>query len=252
MAGVGVEVAERFAFCGIAGNLITYLTKVLHESIAKAAKNVNVWLDVTAILPLLGAFIVDAYVGRFKTILFASLIYILAGFGISAIAMGIALILFLLGRKLYRQEVPRGSSLTRIVQVFIAASRKQHLVKVNAGNSNSCEEGEDPMYPILPQTKQFKCLNKAAIANEIDLSSETKNNWRLCSTTQVEEAKLVLCLVPIWLSCLMYAVVFAQISTFFTKQGKHNEQKDHPRLPCTHSISSGGYRVGRDAHYTCL
>ncbi|KAF6163267.1 hypothetical protein GIB67_025131 [Kingdonia uniflora] len=312
---IGVEVAERFAFYGIAGNLITYLTKVLHESIAKAAKNVNIWLGVSAILPLLGAFIADAYVGRFKIILFASLIYILglvmltlsvsvipsrfrktsfflslylvaigegghkpcvqtfgadqfdedkaeekkakssffnwwyfgicggassamllvyyvqdyvgwqAGFGISAIAMGVALILFLLGRKLYRQEILRGSPLTRIVQVFIAASRKQHLVGVNDGNPNSCEEGEDPMPRILPQTKEFKCLNKAAIVDEIDASSVTKNNWRLCSTTQVEEAKLVLRLVPIWLSCLMYAVVFAQVSTFFTKQGSTMDRK---------------------------
>lgn len=37
--------------------------------------------------------------------------------------------------------------------------------------------------------------------------------------TQVEEVKLVLRLIPIWLSCVMFTVVQAQVHTFFTKQG---------------------------------
>lgn len=41
----------------------------------------------------------------------------------------------------------------------------------------------------------------------------------MCSINDVEEAKAVLRLIPIWATCLVYAVVFAQIQTFFTKQG---------------------------------
>lgn len=40
-----------------------------------------------------------------------------------------------------------------------------------------------------------------------------------CSPSEVEEAKAVLRLVPIWATTLIYAVVFAQVPTFFTKQG---------------------------------
>ncbi|KAL4309913.1 hypothetical protein GQ457_01G004450 [Hibiscus cannabinus] len=36
-----VEMAERFAFYGLAGNLITYLTKELDEPMSTAAKHVN-------------------------------------------------------------------------------------------------------------------------------------------------------------------------------------------------------------------
>ena len=72
-----VEMAERFAFYGLAGNLITYLTNNLSQPVATAAKNVNTWVGVSSIFPLLGAFIADSYLGRFKTILASSLLYFL-------------------------------------------------------------------------------------------------------------------------------------------------------------------------------
>ncbi|KAB2085759.1 hypothetical protein ES319_A05G420400v1 [Gossypium barbadense] len=72
-----VEMAERFAFYGLAGNLITYLTNNLGQPVAAAAKNVNTWVGVSAIFPLLGAFVADSYLGRFKTILASSSIYFL-------------------------------------------------------------------------------------------------------------------------------------------------------------------------------
>ncbi|POO00139.1 Proton-dependent oligopeptide transporter family, partial [Trema orientale] len=46
-----------------------------------------------------------------------------------------------------------------------------------------------------------------------------KEDDSVCSIAEVEEAKAVLRLVPIWGTCLVYGVVYAQGSTFFTKQG---------------------------------
>ena len=46
-----------------------------------------------------------------------------------------------------------------------------------------------------------------------------KEDDYVCCIADVEEAKAVLRLVPIWMTCFVYGMVFAQSSTFFTKQG---------------------------------
>ncbi|KAL3719120.1 hypothetical protein ACJRO7_004121 [Eucalyptus globulus] len=309
-----VEVAERFAYYGLAGNLMMYLTNHLGESLAGAAQDVNMWVGVSAIFPLVGAFVADSYMGRLRTIIISSLIYLVGmifltlsvsvipishrkstfftalyiiavgegghkpcvqtfaadqfdeglpdekmakssffnwwylgitagattavflipylqehvawsvGFGLLAgmVAMGLAI--FLMGLKIYRRQGPLGSPFTRVAQVFVAAARKWHVEK-EAGEGRGSDmyyNGEDEQRTAggrcLVHTPQFRALDKAAVIDAVDAASKTRNPWRLCTVTQVEEAKLILRLTPIWFFCLMFTVVQAQMHTFFTKQ----------------------------------
>ena len=57
-------------------------------------------------------------------------------------------------------------------------------------------------------------LNKALLAPD-----SSKEDGKVCSVSDVEEAKSVLRLFPIWASCLVFAILIAQPPTFFTKQG---------------------------------
>ncbi|OMO87185.1 Proton-dependent oligopeptide transporter family [Corchorus olitorius] len=316
-----VEMAERFAFYGLAGNLITYLTNNLGQPVATAAKNVNTWVGVSAIFPLVGAFIADSYFGRFKTILASSFIYFLgmvllslsvsvipehsrkavfftalyilaigegghkpcvqtfaadqfdennpeekaakssffnwwylgivtgasvaivvviylqdnvswtAGFGVLAGSLAVALAIFLIGIKKYRKQRPTGSPFTTMAQVFVAAVKKWRVSETHGGRGICYEDdrGGDHIQgqtrgSNLIRTKQFRFLDKAMIIDNKDAMSKTRDPWRLCSLNQVEEVKLVLRLIPIWLGCLMFCAVITQLHTFFTKQGSTMER----------------------------
>ncbi|KAM1018349.1 hypothetical protein FF1_039838 [Malus domestica] len=310
-----VEVAQQFAFYGLASNLIMYLTDVLDQPLATAAKNVNTWLGVSSVFPVVGAFLADSYFGRFKTIVFSVTIYFLGmvlltlsvsvipsqsrramffvalyilsvaqggqkpcvqtfaadqfdentpeeikvkssffnwwylglvfgatsatlgvvylqdnvgwglGFGILAGVLVLSLVSFLVGTKRYRKQRPPGSPFTTVAQVLVAAARKWHVIEtLNCeGVYYGDEKGEAMLQRqsqplVLARTNQLRCLDKAMIIDEQDASTKTRNPWRLCSLNQVEEVKLVLRLIPIWLSCLMFGVIQAQLHTFFTKQ----------------------------------
>lgn len=75
-----IEFAERLSYYGLTTSLILYLIKVIHMDLETAAKNVNYWNGVTTFMSLLGAFIADAYLGRYLTVLISSSIYVLVMF----------------------------------------------------------------------------------------------------------------------------------------------------------------------------
>lgn len=71
------EVAERLAFFAIQVNMVSFLVSQMHESLPDAAAHVTAWIGAAFIFTLLGAFLADAYLGRFRTIIIFSLIYAL-------------------------------------------------------------------------------------------------------------------------------------------------------------------------------
>lgn len=130
------------------------------------------------------------------------------GFGIPCVAMIIALLVFMLGTVTYRFNIQqRGKSpFLRIGRVFVAAIRNRRST----------------LSSTAVKAEQFEFLNKALLVPEDSIEDES------CSLSEVEEAKAVLRLVPIWATTLVYAVVFAQVPTFFTKQGITMERTIFP------------------------
>lgn len=72
---VANEASEKLAVVGFNTNMISYLTSQLHMPSTKAANTLTNFGGTASLTPLLGAFISDAYAGRFWTITVASIIY---------------------------------------------------------------------------------------------------------------------------------------------------------------------------------
>ncbi|KAL8223199.1 hypothetical protein R6Q57_020598 [Mikania cordata] len=65
---LGIEICERLSTMGIAVNLVTYLGGTMHLPISTAANVVTDFMGTTFLLCLLGGFLADSFLGRFKTI----------------------------------------------------------------------------------------------------------------------------------------------------------------------------------------
>ncbi|KAA8529180.1 hypothetical protein F0562_034021 [Nyssa sinensis] len=69
------EVCEKLAVVGFGTNMLSYLTTQLHMPLTQAANTLTNFNGTASLTPLLGAFIADAFAGRFWTITVASIIY---------------------------------------------------------------------------------------------------------------------------------------------------------------------------------
>ncbi|CAN0885789.1 Protein NRT1/ PTR FAMILY 5.2 [Linum grandiflorum] len=73
---VGYEVFERMAYYGISTNLVLYLRHKLHEGTVSSSNHVTNWVGTVWMLPVLGAYVADARLGRYWTFVIASAIYL--------------------------------------------------------------------------------------------------------------------------------------------------------------------------------
>ncbi|XP_042429647.1 protein NRT1/ PTR FAMILY 5.6-like [Zingiber officinale] len=324
-----IEFAERLSYFGLSTNLIIYLTQVLRQDLKTAVRNVNYWSGVTAVIPLLGGFMADAYSGRYAAVVASSLIYIVGlllltmsqlipglkpcnqdepdsaacrrslsahaiaffvamylisfgtgghkpslesfgadqfddndaverrqkmsffnwwNFGLcsgmiigvtfvvylavnvgwwvgSALLtsiMAVSLVIFIAGRTVYRYRAPEGSPFTPMMQVAVAAMAKRRMaLPLDASELYELRKTEQKKR-LLYHTDRLKFLDKAAViehkGDEAAFAPEKSNPWRLATVTRVEELKLVLSMIPVWVTAMPFGMCVVQTNTFFVKQ----------------------------------
>jgi peptide/histidine transporter 3/4 len=82
---IATEFCERLAYYGFAGSLVLFFQTQLDYSNEDAVNAFYLWNGAVYVTPLLGGYIADTYLGRYKTILVFALIYL---FGLALFLFG--------------------------------------------------------------------------------------------------------------------------------------------------------------------
>ncbi|GFZ17528.1 nitrate transporter 1:2 [Actinidia rufa] len=123
------------------------------------------------------------------------------GFGISTATILISIPIFLLGSTIYRTKLPAGSPMTTILKVLAAAI---YNTCISRNSSNA----------VVSMNRSRSCTT--------DTSSTDKKSCppiaSMHCTTHVKEVKIVLKILPIFMSTIMLNCCLAQLSTFSVQQ----------------------------------
>ncbi|KAL8150688.1 hypothetical protein V2J09_020496 [Rumex salicifolius] len=153
------------------------------------------------------------------------------GLGVPAALMLVACLVFFMGTPLYVRVKPQGSPMTSMVQVLVVAVKKRRL-KIPLENDPSLAlfnfRDVKSINSKLPHTNEFRFLDKAAIKDtydQINTDGSASNPWKLCSMQQVEEAKCIIRVLPIWASAIIYHVPIVQMHTYAVFQALQSDRR---------------------------
>ncbi|XP_020553445.1 protein NRT1/ PTR FAMILY 5.5-like [Sesamum indicum] len=133
-------------------------------------------------------------------------------FGIPAICTAFATFLFWSGWCTYDKDKPKGSPLTNVCRVFVASAfKKSKPFPLN--NREIYKKAENESFS---RSRCLRCLEKAAII--LPGEDEEKSRWRLCSVGEVEEAKIAVRMIPMWLTFIVCGIVSSTANTYFVEQ----------------------------------
>ncbi|KAJ4766606.1 Protein NRT1/ PTR FAMILY 4.5 [Rhynchospora pubera] len=137
------------------------------------------------------------------------------GFSVCALLVFAGLAIVTCGLPFYRNRIPDGSPLTRVFQVFLVAYKKRSLPfpEYSKEEPHQYVDKDASSVEELSRTKGLKFLDKASIDNG------EKGAWSYCSTNQIEETKMLIRLVPIFISSVFGYLPFSLILTLSVQQG---------------------------------
>ncbi|XP_066336893.1 protein NRT1/ PTR FAMILY 4.4-like isoform X2 [Miscanthus floridulus] len=150
------------------------------------------------------------------------------GFGVSAAAMAIGLLSLVAGIAFYRNKPPHGSIFTPIAKVFVAAVSKRKQVCPSTASVKAI--ATVTVHDISVNTtdichiSKIRFLDKACVKapdspGGSSAAGKAESPWRLCTPAEVEQVKLLLCVVPILACTIVFNTILAQLQTFSVQQG---------------------------------
>ncbi|KAF7024837.1 hypothetical protein CFC21_037118 [Triticum aestivum] len=284
---MAMEIAERFAYKGVAANLITYLTGPLGQPMARAAASIDAWKGVSQMLPLPVACVADAWLGRYRAIVLASILFVVSMGTLSlssafhifrsgghVAVFYVALYLVALGEGAHKpcaqafaadqfdekdpkENVARssffnwwyfgmcaGTAVTTMVSSYV-----QDNVGWGLGFGIPCIVILVSLAVFLigtPSYRYYTTKEPSPVARVGKALLVLIKSWRSKHRTNpasgkveahknsdedlVEEVSSVFRLLPIWASCIIYAIIFSQTSTFFTKQAATLDRRIGPNF----------------------
>ncbi|KAI3879771.1 hypothetical protein MKX03_000390 [Papaver bracteatum] len=128
----------------------------------------------------------------------------------------LAMIVFSAGLPLYRYHVISGTAaITEIIQVYVASVRNRRL-KLHEDSDDLYEIDRDKEAGVhiefLPHRDNLRFLDKAAIQTSRDFEdSKSANPCKLCRVTQVENAKMILGMIPIFCCTIIMRITMDTI-----------------------------------------
>ncbi|KAK6946356.1 Proton-dependent oligopeptide transporter family [Dillenia turbinata] len=182
-------------------------------------------------------------------------------FGIPAICTLVATIFYISGSRSYEPSDPQGSPLSITFRVFVASASKifhkvkdKELYEIEEANSLKCRTPGLRFQFSLPQFNIYdlhykfimslisshvrklmkcRCLEKAAIIlPNVDIEEQKGNRWRLCKVSEVEQTKICVRWMPMWMTFLFCGVVKSIGNTYFVEQAnKMNRHIGHWEVP---------------------
>ncbi|XP_014517448.2 protein NRT1/ PTR FAMILY 4.5-like [Vigna radiata var. radiata] len=147
-----------------------------------------------------------------------------SGFGIGTVAILLGILIFAAGLPLYRFRLRQGTNdFIQIIQVYVAAIRNRNLLlPEDPAELYEIKQDKEAAQEIefLPHRNILRFLDRAAIQVKHDVESEKPPSpWKLCRVTQVENAKIVLSMIPIFGCTIIMTLCLAQLQTFSIQQG---------------------------------
>lgn len=142
------------------------------------------------------------------------------GFGIATLCLLIASAAFLAATPCYRVRLPTGDTpIKAILRVLVAAFRNRTRTLPPDADGDGLYEVDDDKSKNggddekLAHTEGLRWLDKAAV--RVDGGGV----WEVCTVSEVERVKVLARIVPIWVTCVLYAASLGQMTTTFIQQG---------------------------------